>query len=373
MMSLEQLAALSRFYGADPDYVIAGGGNTSFKDEKTLWIKGSGVSLGTIGPGGFVAMDRARLAAIWNTEYPENAAEREAAVLADLMAARKPGEENKRPSVETLLHDMLPFAYVVHTHPSPVNGLTCSVEGEAAMKALFGDEPLWVPISDPGFVLACAIRGRLAGRAGVPGLVFLQNHGIFVGADDPETVKGIYKRIVNAIDGKITRRPDFREEREVYQNSRETGELLKKSAESVSGESGARRFVRFRWNNEIARLVKDRVAFAPVSSAYTPDHIVYSGSDPLFIEKGENTEEAFAVHSRKTGRPPKIAAVQELGVFGVGSSEDNAALALELFTDTMKVAAYAEAFGGPLFMTGEKIAFINNWEAEHYRQKLMEK
>ncbi|MDR2143875.1 MAG: class II aldolase/adducin family protein, partial [Treponema sp.] len=231
-MGLEQLAAISRFYGADPDYVIAGGGNTSFKDEKTLWIKGSGVSLGTIDPGGFVAMDRAKLAAIWNTNYPEDPAKREAAVLADLMAARKPGEENKRPSVETLLHDMLPFAYVVHTHPSTVNGLTCSADGEAAMRALFGDEPLWVPISDPGFVLACAIRGRLAGRAGVPGIVFLQNHGIFVAADNLDAVKGIYKRIVDAIGGKITRRPDFQDQCEVYRDSRETGELLRKAAES---------------------------------------------------------------------------------------------------------------------------------------------
>ncbi|MDR2143413.1 MAG: class II aldolase, partial [Treponema sp.] len=201
------------------------------------------------------------------------------------------------------------------------------------------------------------------------------NHGIYVAADDLDAVKGIYKRIVDAIGGKITRRPDFQDQCEVYRDSRETGELLRKAAESgESGESGGeRRFVRFRRNNEIARLVKDRAAFAPVSSAYTPDHIVYSGSDPLFVEKGEDAEGAFALHSRKTGRPPKIAAVQGLGVFGIGSSDDNAALALELFTDTMKVAAYAEAFGGPRFMTDEKIAFINNWEAEHYRQKLTEK
>ncbi|MDR2047944.1 MAG: class II aldolase/adducin family protein [Treponema sp.] len=368
-MSLEQLAVLSRFYGADPDYVIAGGGNTSFKDEKTLWIKSSGVSLATIEGGGFVAMDRAKLAAIWNTDYPEDPAKREAAVLADLMAARKSGEENKRPSVETLLHDMLPFAYVVHTHPSLVNGLTCSVDGEAALKSLLGDEPLWVPISDPGFVLAWAIRSGLSGRAEVPALVFLQNHGVFVGADTPEAVKETYSRIVAAVGEKITRRPDFRGECEAYGNSREAGELLRKAAES----GGERRFVRFRRNNEIARLVKDRASFAPVSSAYTPDHIVYSGSDPLFIEDAAETEEAFAAHSRKTGRPPKIAAVRNLGIFGIGSSEDGAVLALELFTDTMKVAAYAEAFGGPRFMTDEKIAFINNWEAERYRQKLAEK
>ncbi|MDR0402806.1 MAG: class II aldolase/adducin family protein [Treponema sp.] len=368
-MSLEQLTAISRFYGADPDYVIAGGGNTSFKDQTTLWIKGSGVSLATIGPEGFVAMNRGKLAAIWNAGYPEDPAGREAAVLAALMAARNPGEENKRPSVETLLHDMLPFGYVVHTHPSLVNGLTCSAGGEAAMKSLFGDEALWIPISDPGFVLASAIRAELSGRAEIPALVFLQNHGVFAGAGDPETIKAIYKRVVAAINEKIGRRPDFRAECEVYGNSPEAGELLRKAAES----GGERRFVRFRRNNEIARLVTDRASFAPVSSAYTPDHIVYAGSDPLFIESEKETEEAFAAHSRKTGRPPKIAAVKGMGVFGIGSSEAAAALALELFTDTMKVAAYAEAFGGPCFMTDEKIAFINNWEAEHYRQKHVEK
>jgi rhamnose utilization protein RhaD (predicted bifunctional aldolase and dehydrogenase) len=87
----------------------------------------------------------------------------------------------------------------------------------------------------------------------------------------------------------------------------------------------------------------------------------------------DNIAAAWKAHTEKTGRPPKIAAVQELGLFGVASTECNAVLALELFTDTMKVAAYAEAFGGPRFMTREKINFINNWEAEHYRQKLSER
>jgi rhamnose utilization protein RhaD (predicted bifunctional aldolase and dehydrogenase) len=371
-MDLEQLCALSRFYGSDPDYVIAGGGNTSLKDEKTLWIKGSGVSMGGITPDGFVAMDREKLAAVWKAAYPANPAAREAAVLADLLAAKKPGEEHKRPSVETLLHDMLPFAYVVHTHPAPVNGLTCSRAGEKALHALFGDEPLWIPISDPGFVLACAIRKKLDKRKKAPALIFLQNHGVFAGADDPEGIRALYSRMMDTINKKINRRPDFSGECSVYENSEETGAALQAAAEDAGGVFCAR----FRRNGEIARLVKDRAAFAPVSSAYTPDHIVYAGSDPLFIETGAapagraDIAAAWKAHTDKTGRPPKIAAVQGLGIFGIGPTEQSAAVALELFTDTMKVAAYAEAFGGPRFMTREKIDFINNWEAEHYRQKL---
>ena len=35
-------------YGSNPAYVLAGGGNTSVKDETTLYVKGSGTQLATI-------------------------------------------------------------------------------------------------------------------------------------------------------------------------------------------------------------------------------------------------------------------------------------------------------------------------------------
>jgi rhamnose utilization protein RhaD (predicted bifunctional aldolase and dehydrogenase) len=356
-MSLAEITELSHFYGANPDYVIAGGGNTSYKDNDTIWIKGSGTSLGDIKPEGFVAMDRAKLAAIWKTNYPAGAAEREAAVLADMMAAKKPGEEKKRPSVETLLHDMLPYKYVVHTHPSLVNGVTCSQKGEAALRELFGAEPVWVPISDPGFVLAVAVKQKLSGKQAPR--IFLQNHGVFVGADSPEEIKKIYADIMGKIEAKIKRRPDFGGASNEYENSKE----IEKALAAAAG------FAAFLRNNEIKGLVKDRDAFKPLSSAYTPDHIVYSGSDPLFLEKGEDPAAAYKAHAQKYGKPPKIAAAGGLGIYGLGNSQKNAALALELFCDAVKVACYAESFGGPLFMTAEKIAFINNWEAESYRAK----
>ena len=59
--SLEKLAELSRRYGADPDYVFLGGGNTSFKTDDELFIKPSGVALATIQPGQFLKLDRAEL------------------------------------------------------------------------------------------------------------------------------------------------------------------------------------------------------------------------------------------------------------------------------------------------------------------------
>lgn len=133
-MSTQILVEFSNKYGKNPAFVLAGGGNTSYKDEKTLWIKGSGTSLSTITEEGFVKMDRSKLAAIWNNKYSAGQAEREAEVLADMMGAKLPGEEAKRPSVETLLHDLFPQKFILHVHPAAVNALTCSVGGKETMK-----------------------------------------------------------------------------------------------------------------------------------------------------------------------------------------------------------------------------------------------
>ena len=40
-MSLQKLAEMSNRYGSNPEYVLAGGGNTSYKDENYLYVKGS--------------------------------------------------------------------------------------------------------------------------------------------------------------------------------------------------------------------------------------------------------------------------------------------------------------------------------------------
>ena len=71
-MDLSTLVKMSNTYGSNPAYVLAGGGNTSVKNDTTLYVKGSGTQLATIKAEGFVKMDRARLNEIMKTEYPKN-------------------------------------------------------------------------------------------------------------------------------------------------------------------------------------------------------------------------------------------------------------------------------------------------------------
>jgi len=370
-MSLEALTEISRYYGKKSDYVLAGGGNTSWKDEGTLYVKGSGISLAEAVPDSFVKMDRKALAMIWEKQYPESSDERESAVLADLMAARKAGEEKKRPSVETLLHDILPFAFVVHLHPALVNGLTCSRQGEKTAEEFFGKDAIWIAPVNPGYVLSKIVKTAIDEYKSKNGkssaVIFLQNHGVFVGDNSAEGIKEIYYEIMKKIGAGIKRRPDFSDER-ITSDDPQISDII----ETLAVLAGSAAFMR---SGEIAELVKDRASFAPVSSAFTPDHIVYAGSEPLFIEANTSAgfRDAWTQFVEKTGRKPKIVAVQGLGVFGVGASKKAALLALELFRDAIKVAVYSQSFGGPLFMTKDKIDFINNWEVERYRAKVSAK
>jgi rhamnose utilization protein RhaD (predicted bifunctional aldolase and dehydrogenase) len=262
---------------------------------------------------------------------------------------------------------------VVHTHPAVVNGLTCSRRGAEAAAELFGDEALWIASTNPGYILSLAVKNAMEdhmARKGRPAsIILLQNHGVFVGADTTGGIRESYRRIMETVKSKISAGPDFSGETPSWGFSAEIIKLFPRNfAETV----------RFRRNNAIAALVKDRASFYPVSSAFTPDHIVYAGSDPLFVETGlENPgtvmgalRTAWEKQCRQSGRKPKIFAVQDLGVFGAGPSEKAVSLALALFADTIRVAAYAAFFGGPRFMSSDQIDFINNWEVERYRARL---
>ena len=124
-MDLSILVKMSNTYGSNPAYVLAGGGNTSVKDDTTLYVKGSGTQLATIKAEEFVEMSRARLNEIMKTDYPEDDVKRESLYLADVMAAVTDADKTKRPSVEALLHNLFAYTYVLHVHPTLVNGLTC--------------------------------------------------------------------------------------------------------------------------------------------------------------------------------------------------------------------------------------------------------
>lgn len=176
MGSLSDIVELSHEFGT-PDYVKGGGGNTSAKTANTVWVKPSGTTLAGLSPETFVAMDRGKLAELYQLDVPPDPHAREALVK-DAMQAAVKDDQGLRPSVESPLHDLLEARFVVHTHPALVNGMTCARRGREACAKLFPDA-LWVPYVGP---LTCEGLEESHARYGSRPRVFATEAGVFAAA-----------------------------------------------------------------------------------------------------------------------------------------------------------------------------------------------
>jgi len=366
-MDLDDLVEISRFYGKDPDFVLGGGGNTSYKEGRYIYVKASGYNLASIDKDGFAKLKRDVLEKIWEKKYPSDKELREKQALEDLMASRDEGEE-KRPSVESLLHSLLPQKYIVHTHPALINGLTCSKDGRRIADKLFGNRCMWVGYVDPGYVLAKEIKRRLEEHEKrynlSPDIIFLENHGIFTGAESIEEIKNIYRYVADVLNNNIDRKPDFSSVDTDKEEKEKVIELLKKYP-------GFKDFyITFENNMEISTVIRDRDSFEKVHYAFSPDHVLFSGPEMLFVEDPENLKMDIDKYRERNNCYPRIIAVKKTGIFAVGEKEDISKKAMEFFLNSLKIAVYAESFGGYKFMDKEQVDFIMNWEVEKYRSKV---
>lgn len=363
---LQTITDISNRYGSDPEYVLAGGGNTSCKDADYLWIKGSGTQLATIRPEGFVKLGRKALSAIYTKKYSDDTDTREAEVLADMMAARVPGE-TKRPSVETLLHDVMPYTFVLHLHPGRVNGMTCGKQGKAVFEQLFGDCGIWVRPIMPGYVLAMEVAGQIrdftAAHGKKPDYILLENHGIFLGGESAEALDAAFTAFLDKLNGKITVKPDFSEVPYDAERAAMTGAAIR-------GMVGGNRFAVFVCDCQTQRFVADAEKFAAVYPTFSPDHMVYCKREVVFAENEDELADKIAAYRAARGDDPKIVAVKGLGFYGIAPTKKEADIAVAVFRDAMKVSVYAENFGGGKPLPDALIEAIDNWEVEKYRKSV---
>ncbi|HRT82012.1 MAG TPA: class II aldolase/adducin family protein [Oscillospiraceae bacterium] len=362
---LDELVRFSNLYGSDKNLVLAGGGNTSAKSDSILYVKASGHSLAGIDKNGFAKMNLSSVREIFAKEYPFEDKTREAQALEDLMAARAAGEE-KRPSVETSLHALFPQTFVLHLHPATVNGLACSVKGKSFADEIFGDEYIWVDSCKPGYSLAklcSSLVSDFEKRKGkAPQIILLQNHGIFFAGDSLAELDKLLFDTIKAIKSKIKEEAEIGEEGIAGIRSQEVLGTLKSVDEPF--ESAI-----FCSNALSRRFTASKKAAKPMMRPFTPDHIVYCGAHPLFIEADDDAAKKYKEYIKLFKTKPKIVMVESEGFWALGDSEKSALNARDLFLDAMKIAVYSESFGGPLHMEPDLVDFIVNWEAESYRQK----
>jgi rhamnose utilization protein RhaD (predicted bifunctional aldolase and dehydrogenase) len=391
---LEQVVELSRRFGLDPQFSRAGGGNSSVKADGVLFIKPSGVSLGSLTSDSLVPLNIEPLLGSLNADPEAGSAAGSETVMQVAMLARLRPVGERRPSVECLFHALIPQRFVLHTHPTVINAVCCARDGARIAAELFGDTALWVPYVDPGLPLARAIseaRRRFEQRTGraAPDIVLLQNHGLIVAGDDAQDVAHASVEAVQAVGRHLDRLGG------VPSGSTRRGSAPSPGA-SVRAASQRRidtigpflrgalstgprlRVVTFDDSEDALRLASTAEGRGLViGGPLTPDQIVYASSWPLWLELpargGQHRvvttiRAALADHLRTRGVVPAVVVVEGLGLFVAGDAARQAQTARDVYLDATRVGFAALRLGGVRILTPSERQFIEGWEAEAYRR-----
>ncbi len=373
---IKELIEVSQYYGQKKEYVIAGGGNTSFKDDKHLWIKASGINLATISENGFCVLDRQKLNNIPNQQFSPDPVRREEEVKNALLNARVDPGSGLRPSVETSLHNLFNYRFVIHTHMTLVNGLMGSNMAEQKASEIFGEEVLYVPYCDPGYILFILISGEIekynAKFGHDPKIVLIQNHGIFVATDTVEEIHALYSGVKNKLKSTFSVFPEMVE----IPVSQELIKVLP-AVRMLLSEDKLKVATAFN-SSWVNNYISNKESFSKgIARPFNPDQMVYCMSEYLFIENSssfetliEETKAKIDDFKSRKGAVPKVIFIQNKGVIVAEDSPVSASYLKDIVNDFCEISSLSKNFGGPHPMTAEQAAFIENWEVENYRKKV---
>jgi rhamnose utilization protein RhaD (predicted bifunctional aldolase and dehydrogenase)/NAD(P)-dependent dehydrogenase (short-subunit alcohol dehydrogenase family) len=382
----------SRRLGADPALVLSGGGNSSVKTTEpdvfgdpveVLWVKGSGWDMGSIERAGFAPLRQrqvARLATLERLSDSRMAGELRAACLDAAAPA---------PSVESVLHALLPYKFVFHSHADAVLALTNTPDGGRWIDEVYGDQVVVVPYVMPGFVLAqlCAQRFPAEAHDGTIGMVLL-NHGLFTFADDARTAYETHVELV----GRAARFVEDALARDGGRNGGGSGgpprrapgprtddDLLAMAElrRDLSHTAGHPMVLRCCEDEACARFAArddlDRVS--QVGTA-TPDHVLRTKRVPLLGRDVAGYADRYRAYvERHRGRlgdrglipvdpAPRLVIDPDLGVLAAGRRVGDAVAAADIYAHTVWVIERAEALGGYRSVSEADLFDVEYWELE---------
>ena len=379
---LADLVKISNITGKDTTLVQGGGGNTSVKtaDGKYMYIKASGTALKDMSKK--KGWRRMRLAPVLSIIEDKSLAKLEAGkrepevVDRLLLACDDKVKGGARPSVEAHLHSIL-GKYVIHLHPLVVAAYVNAKKGKAELEKLFKNErfpPLWVPYTDPGFMLAKKIA-RLVGdyqnRFGKkPAIMILEKHGLFVTAETAEAALRLVRKVIKLCSSKLQPLKAGKKKTPAFQEITAAKSAIRKAVFDATGQKLPVSY--FTITKPIAAFMARKDAAKLLATpALNPDELVYANGSAMWLDKCEAKTITAKLNSLvNKGRKPSAAfLVKGLGLF-VAADKKTAPVIAEITTCSVLIRMYAQKFGGILALTKRQQDFINNWEAEAFRKKL---
>jgi rhamnose utilization protein RhaD (predicted bifunctional aldolase and dehydrogenase)/NAD(P)-dependent dehydrogenase (short-subunit alcohol dehydrogenase family) len=371
----------SRLIGREPSLVLPGGGNTSVKVVETnlfgdaepiLHVKGSGWDLASIEPEGFSPCRLGHLLRLAGLDS-----------LSDLrMVAELRGcmtdPSAPTPSVEAILHAILPAKFVDHTHADAIISVMNTPDGEDRVREIYGDRLVVVPYVMPGFRLArlCArlFPERMSARTiGVA----LMNHGLITFG---ETAESSYGRMIEC----VTLAEEYLAERNAWNvewpaapaRFRPFRAELAAFRRDLSAMMGAPAILSLQGDAQslgFARLAD--VSQLSQQGPATPDHVVRTKRVPMVgrdLEAFRRDYEGYfnACAGAADPRPgmldpaPRVILDREWGIVAAGASARDAAIAGEIYLHTIDVILKATVLGGWKALSPADIFDVEYWDLE---------
>jgi rhamnose utilization protein RhaD (predicted bifunctional aldolase and dehydrogenase)/NAD(P)-dependent dehydrogenase (short-subunit alcohol dehydrogenase family) len=394
----------TRLLGRDPLLVLHGGGNTSVKtrakddlgeEHEVIAVKGSGADMADIEPWGLPAVKLEPLRKLRALEALSDEA------MVNVQRLNLLDSSAPNPSVETLLHAFLPHKFVDHTHAAAVLSIVDQQDGEALARDIYDGRMGIVPYIAPGFGLAKAAAEVFERKPDVEGLI-LHKHGIFTFG---ETAREAYERIIEMVSIAESR---LRQGRPVVFPARsfagttasaaEIAPIIRGACAIPQGDAEPIRFIaEFRTSPEILAYVNGaELASYSQRGVVTPDHIIRTKNKPLIVphpEEGRLDAFARAVREAVAGfaadydayfarenaaagntktkldSSPRVVLVPGLGLFGLGRTAKDAAIAADLAENTVKVVTDAEAIGRYEPLPESDLFALEYWSLEQAKLK----
>ena len=375
----------SRLLGRDKSLVLHGGGNTSVKlveknlfgeDEEILYVKGSGWDLETIEPAGFspVRLDYVRrLGALPALPDPQ---------MVNELATHMTRAGAPAPSIETILHGLLPFRYVDHTHADAVLSITNAPGGEKRVREVYGDRVVIVPYVMPGFDLAavCAREFPLQATDNTIGMV-LMNHGIFSFGDD---ARQAYERMIALVGEAET----FLDRKKSWHIAYPPGQPARIAREEIAqlrrdlsttaggpmilGVNSDDKFLAFARHPEVSRISQQGPA--------TPDHVIRTKPLPMLGRDVAAYASAYrayfernAPHAKEPKTmldpAPRMALDPAFGLAAAGRTAKDANIVAELYEHSVDVFMRSEGIGGWRALPEKDLFEVEYWDLEQAKLK----
>ncbi len=374
---LELRVFTSNLLGRSDELVLHGGGNTSVKSQVNgqdiLFVKGSGWDLVSIKEEGFAPVELTMLQDMAKVEELSDS---------EMVAAQREAMIDKsapNPSVEAILHAIIPFKFVDHTHADAVVTISNNVNGQENIKKVYPNF-LIIPYVMPGFILAHTIYEMVQDLdwEKCEGII-LHNHGIFTFDDD---AKKSYDKMIDAVtlaENFLNENAELVVEKYMPRAEVDLAELQK----IISEEKGYEVVLKVNQSPLALHYASQRdLSTFATRGVLTPEHIIRTKREPLILEdaniKGaidrykENYVEYFNQFKKNEimlNPSPNWIVVKNFGTIAIGKTEKEAMVIEDINNHTMKAVLQSDILGGYNSISLKDSFEMEYWELEQAKLK----